>query len=304
MPTIYPSRSSSHRPPSESELEYRRQTLSRADYGVVHPDLPGIRTRREAQPGEGFAEFTRDVRQSTHALMAPPRGYEHTDTQSTGHRMMTELDRRAEYLNPGAAPTPYRPSTAVNIYSGSGQPMPNRHAARHEGTYESLRPAYRYGGQPSAGRPSDIRYDETGGRDRDISLGHEMVHGWRTAHGNAVSPLAVSHHDRDPVFSRYPPEHRGPMKETLEERLRLKEEFETIGLHPTPHTPAGWAPTENAIRRDRGAPPRHDYSGLPPHGNRIDEAFGDYNEVVDDRRFYERSYKRPPLERIVYDLER
>ncbi|ATB42932.1 hypothetical protein CYFUS_008411 [Cystobacter fuscus] len=304
MPSSSISRSSTYRPPSQRELEHRRENLYPADYGVVHPELPGIRTRRETQSGDDFADFTRDVRESTHTLMRPPVGYEDTNRVSTGRRMMTELDSRTAHLNPGATPTPYRPSTSVNIYSGRGQPMPNRHAARHEGTYDSLRPAYRYEGQASSGRPSDIRYDESGERDRHISLGHEMVHGWRTAHGVAVSPLAVSPYNNDPVFARTDPQFRAPMRETIEDRLRLSEEFETVGLRQTPHTPGGWAPTENAIRQERGAPLRYEYSGSYPDHNQTDDNLRMFDEGSDDRRFYERAYRDSPIGGIVRRLER
>ncbi|GEL69237.1 hypothetical protein MVI01_10210 [Myxococcus virescens] len=61
------------RPPSPRELQTRKDNLNRADSGVVHPDLRGIRTRRDnGQSGADFADFTLDARNSTHQLMSSP----------------------------------------------------------------------------------------------------------------------------------------------------------------------------------------------------------------------------------------
>jgi hypothetical protein len=282
--------------PSPAELQAGKTQLKPADHGVVHPDLPGIRTRRDSgQSGADFADFTSDVRNSTHKLMGKPEG----------HRLMTELNGRTQAVNPGVTGTPHKPVTVADISSGRNDAhMPMSHAPRHEGTYDSLRPAYRQDGQPGAGRPSNIKYNEQDAGPRFNSLGHESVHAWRAANGLQVSPLAVSKHDKADVFQRFP-EHSANMKNTLETRLRLTEEFETVGLRPTPHTPAGWAPSENKLRAEHGLPQRQDYSGMRPTGNQNDVNLGNYDAGSDNRNFLQKLRGEPtPIGRILNDLEK
>ncbi|MFP2924905.1 M91 family zinc metallopeptidase [Pyxidicoccus sp. 3LG] len=281
--------------PSASELQAGKNKLKPADYGVAHPDLQGIRTRRDnGQSGADFADFTADVRNSTHRLTSKPEG----------GRLMTELNGRTQAVNPGVVGTQNKPVTVADIYSGRNDArMPMSHAPRHEGTYDSLRPAYRYGGQPGAGRPSDIKYNEQDTGPRFNSLGHESVHAWRAANGLQVSPLAVSKHDNADVFQRFP-SHSANMKDTLETRLRLTEEFETVGLRPTPHTPAGWAPNENKLRAEHGLPSRQDYSGMRPNGNQNDVNLSNYDAGSDNRNFFQKLRGEPtPIGRILGDLE-
>ncbi len=281
--------------PTPDQLQTGRDNLRRTDYGVVHPDLQGIRTRRDnGQSGADFADFTRDTRVSTDRLMSQPHG----------RRMMTELDGRNPMVNPGVTGTQRQPMTVADIYSGRNAGMPNSHMPRNDGTYASSRPAYRYEGMPGAGRPSDINYNEQGGAQRFNSLGHESVHAWRASNGLQVSPLAASKHANAPVFNQEP-QYTTPMKETVEERLRLREEFETIGLRPTPHTPAGWAPNENAIRAEHGLPSRHDYSGIRPGNNGIDQSFNVFDQGTDNRNFFQKRVlgEPSPMGRIVNDLE-
>lgn len=282
--------------PKPSELQAGKNNLKPADYGVVRPDLPGIRTRRDSgQSGADFADFTSDVRNSTNKLMGKPEG----------RRLLTELDGRTQAVNPGVTGTPKKPVTVADISSGRNDArMPMSHAPRHEGTYDSLRPAYRYDGQPGAGRPSNIKYNEQDPGQRFNSLGHESVHAWRAANGLQVSPLAVSRHDNADVFKRYP-EHSANMKDTLETRLRLTEEFETVGLRPTPHTPAGWAPSENKLRAEHGLPQRQDYSGMRPNGNANDVNLSNYDAGSDNRNFFQKLRGEPtPIGRILGDLEK
>ncbi|MFP2905323.1 M91 family zinc metallopeptidase [Pyxidicoccus sp. 3LFB2] len=262
---------------------------------MVHPDLQGIRTRRDnGQSGADFADFTSDVRNSTHKLMGKPEG----------HRLMTELDGRTGAVNPGVEGKLRKPVTVADITSGRNDArMPMAHTPRHDGTYSSLRPAYRYDGQPGAGRPSDIKYNEQASGPRFNSLGHESVHAWRAANGLQVSPLAISKHDNADVFQRFP-SHSANMKDTLETRLRLTEEFETVGLRPTPHTPAGWAPNENKLRAEHGLPSRQDYSGMRPTGNSNDANLSNYDAGSDNRNFFQRLGGQPtPIGRILNDLE-
>ncbi|WP_426756294.1 M91 family zinc metallopeptidase [Myxococcus sp. Y35] len=289
--------------PTPSELQTGRDNLKRADYGVVHPDLQGIRTRRDSDPrqtGADFADFTSDVRNSTHRLMSRPEG----------NRMLTELNGRTQAVNPGTTGTLRTPITVADIRSSrpiEDKPdsyMPNSHMPRNDGTLASTRPAYRYDGQPSAGRPSDIKYDERASGPRFNSLGHESVHAWRAANGLQVSPLAASKHADAPVFHQQP-QFTGAMKETVDDRLRLTEEFETVGLRPTPHTPAGWAPTENKIRAEHGLPLRQDYSGMRPGNNSVNQNLDMFNLGSDNRNPLQRLLGAPtPVEKILNDLEK
>ncbi|MFY2562884.1 M91 family zinc metallopeptidase [Corallococcus terminator] len=282
--------------PSPTELQDGKNNLKPADYGVVHPDLQGIRTRRDSkQTGADFADFTQDARASTHRLTSKPEG----------GRMMTELNDRTSQVNPGAIGTQRNPLTVADLYSGRNASMPMSHVPRNDGTYASSRPAYRYEGQPGAGTASRINYNEADpSQQRFNSLGHESVHAWRASNGVQVSPLAASKHNDADVFKRHPA-YSTDMKETVEDRLRLREEFETVGLKPTPHTPAGWAPTENKIRAEHGLPARQDYSGMRPDGkNSNDNNFNDYDAGSDNRNRFQKMLGTPsPFGKIVGDLE-
>lgn len=293
--TVKPETVSKPKPPSPAELQSGKNNLKPADYGVVHPDLSGVRTRRDSkQSGADFADFTSDARTSTHRLMDKP----------VGNRMMTELNGRTQHVNPGATGTAQKPLTVADIYSGRDASMPMSHAPRHDGTLQSLRPAYRYDGQPSAGQASRINYNEKDSGQRFNSLGHESVHAWRASNGLQVSPLAASKHSDAEVFKRYP-EHSAAMKDTVETRLRLTEEFETVGLRPTPHTPKNWAPTENGIRAEHGLPARQDYSGFRPGGNKNDQNLENYDLGSDDRSRFQKFMGTPsPMGKILDDLEK
>ncbi|MFY1827812.1 M91 family zinc metallopeptidase [Myxococcus fulvus] len=282
--------------PSASDLQDGKSNLKPTDYGVTHPDLPGIRTRRDAgQSGAQFADFTRDTRESTQTLMNRP----------TGNRMMTELDGRTQALNPGQTGTVRNPLTSTDIYSGRNADMPMSHLPRHQGTFESIRPAYRHDGQPSAGLPSRINYDESApGHQRFNSLGHESVHAWRASNGLQVGSIESSKHANADVFNRYP-DFADNMKANLNRRTMLTEEFETVGLKPTPHTPAGWAPTENKIRAEHGLPSRNDYSGRSPTlPNPTNEAIQRYDEGSDNRSVFQKMIGTPtPIGKILGDIE-
>ncbi|MHA7630194.1 M91 family zinc metallopeptidase [Corallococcus sp. M7] len=279
-----------------AELQAGKNNLKPTDYGVVDPNLQGIRTRRDSrQSGAEFADFTQDVRTSTNRLTSKP----------VGNQMLNDINGRTQAVNPGATGTQSKPLTAMDIYSGRDSAMPNSHVPRNDGTLSSTRPAYRYDGQPGAGTASDVKYNENGGGQRFNSLGHESVHAWRASNGLQVSPLAASKHSDADVFKQYP-SHSANMKDTVDNRLRLTEEFETIGLRPTPHTKNNWAPSENAIRAEHGLPSRQGYSGLKPDGkNSNDQAFKNYDEGTDARNFFQKLSGQPsPFQKIVGDLEK
>ena len=282
-------------PVKPTDLVNGKNNLKPADYGVVSPDLQGIRTRRDSrQSGADFADFTSDVRASTNKLTSKP----------VGHRMLTELNARKEHVNPGATGTLRKPLTVADIYSGRDAAMPMSHVPRNNGTFESARPAYRYEGQPSAGQASRIPYNEKDTGPRFNSLGHESVHAWRASNGLQVSPLAASKHADADVFKKHPA-FAADMKQTVETRLQLTEEFETVGLRPTPHTPKNWAPTENAIRKEHGLPSRQDYSGMRPDGNKNDANLKDYDLGSDDRSRFQKLMGTPsPFGKIIGDLEK
>ncbi|MCY1035914.1 M91 family zinc metallopeptidase [Corallococcus sp. BB11-1] len=283
-------------PVSPSELKTGKDNLKPTDYGVVDPKLQGIRTRRDSgQSGADFADFTQDVRNSTNRLTSKP----------VGNQMLTELNGRTQAVNPGATGTLQKPLTVVDISSGRNSAMPMAHAPRNDGTLSSVRPAYRFDGQPGAGTASNIKYNEKDSGQRFNSLGHESVHAWRAANGVQVSPLAASKHSDADVFKQHPA-FSNNMKDTVDNRLRLTEEFETVGLRPTPHTKNNWAPSENAIRAEHGLPSRQDYSGLKPDGkNSNDEAFKNFDEGTDTRNFFQRLSGTPsPFGKIVGDLEK
>ncbi|ATB36308.1 hypothetical protein CYFUS_001722 [Cystobacter fuscus] len=297
----------------------RKRMNSQADYGVVHPDLPGIRTRlpsvpMENQPirGEGFADFTRDARVSTHRLMEG----------QTGHAMLTELNNSTERLNPGATGTQKVPLTAVDIRESnrmSHHPRLDPNLTSDAAIFADAQQAYRFNGQPSAGKASNINYNPQGGKtnpqdtatqvgdNRANSLGHEMTHAWRAAHGVAVAPLESSKHAQHPTLQRYNnPDGTNLPKAVISHHNLLKEEFETVGLQPTPGRPN--APSENKIRRELGMPPRTDYSGEGPNGQ-TEEALARIDAGTDNRTFFQKHEKSPfyrpsDVQKIVSDLEK
>ncbi|RKG93701.1 M91 family zinc metallopeptidase [Corallococcus terminator] len=283
-------------PVSPAELKTGKDKLKPTDYGVVDPKLQGIRTRRDnGQSGADFADFTQDVRNSTNKLTSKP----------VGNQMLTELNGRTQAVNPGATGTLRKPLTVADISSGRNASLPMAQMPRTDGSYSSTRPAYRFDGQPGAGTASDINYNEKDSGPRFNSLGHESVHAWRASNGVQVSPLEASKHSNADVFKQNPAFSHG-MKETINDRLMLREEFETIGLRPTPHTKNNWAPSENAIRAEHGLPSRQDYSGLKPdEKNGNTNAFQDYDEGTDSRNFFQKLAGQPsPFQKIVGDLEK
>ncbi|MCP3098925.1 type III secretion system effector protein [Myxococcus sp. K15C18031901] len=282
--------------PTPTQLQEGKDNLKPADYGVTHPDLSGIRTRRDSNQANGaeFADFTRDARQSTHSLMDKP----------VGNRMLTELNGRTQHVNPGETGTAQKPLTIADIHSGRGKDIPMSHMPRNDGTFASTRPAYRYDGQPSAGAASRIQYDETAKGSRVASLGHESVHAWRASNGLQVSPLEASKHNNADVFKRHP-EVSQDMRDTVNRRLQLTEEFETVGLRPTPHTPQNWAPTDNKIRNEHDLPLRDNYSGFKPGMNSNEQNLQNYDAGSDNRSTLQRLIGTPsPIGKIVSDLEK
>ncbi|PTL76613.1 M91 family zinc metallopeptidase [Vitiosangium sp. GDMCC 1.1324] len=285
--------------PTPEQLQAGKNNLKPTDYGVVHPDLQGIRTRRDSgQAGHQFADFTSDVRHSTGALMSQPNG----------NRLMTELNGRTQAVNPGLVGTQNKPLTVADVYSGRNASIPNANAPRYDGTYAGIQKAYRYDGTPGAGLPSTLKYDERFNEQnpgaRFNSLGHESVHAWRNANGVAVSPLEVSPRRNDPLIQNNPP----IVGQVIGHRAHMQEEFETVGMKPTPHTPNrdGWAPNENLIRQEHGLPLRNNYSGETPA--KVNELTGNINQgLLDQRSWATKMWDRnpePPLQPMIDHLEK
>jgi hypothetical protein len=285
--------------PTPEQLQAGKNNLKPADYGVVHPNLQGIRTRRDnLQSGHQFADFTSDVRHSTGALMSQPNG----------HRLLTELNGRTNAVNPGQTGTLNKPLTVADVYSGRNERIPNANAPRHDGTYGGIQQAYRYDGKPGSGLPSTLKYDDRFDAQRPgtrfNSLGHESVHAWRNAHGIAVSPLEVSPRRNDPLLQNNDP----IVGKVIGHHSHMQEEFETVGIKPTPHTPNrdGWTPNENQIRREHGLPLRNDYSGETPA--KVQTLTDNINAgLLDQRSWAAKMWDRnpePPLQSMIDHLEK
>jgi hypothetical protein len=142
---------------------------------------------------------------------------------------------------------------------------------------------------------------------RANSLGHEMTHAWRASNGLGVGPLDVSKHAQHPTIQKYnEPDGSNFPKTVINQHAQLKEEFETVGLQPTPGRPH--APSENKIRQELGMPRRMDYSGARPNG-KIDEALKDVDAGTDKRWGVQKNEKSPfyrpsDIQKIVSDLEK
>jgi len=283
--------------PTVQQLTEGKANLKRTDYGTVHPDLPGIRTRRgDQEPAHQFVDLTTDARASTHRLMSEP----------DGRRMLTELNGRTGAVNPGAVGTPEKPLTVADIRSGRDAQMKMAHSPRHDGTYASMQQAYRYDGKPSAGQASNITYDETAKSSlRFNSLGHEGVHAWRASNGLGVSPPEISPGRYKHASTLDIQGGDKTVKDYVSHHAHMQEEFETVGLRPTPHSPNqdGWAPSENKIRQEHGLPQRNDYSGETPA--KTDALLKPVDEGTDDRSWYQKTFtsKPSPVGAVVNHLE-
>ncbi|WNG42702.1 hypothetical protein F0U60_00285 [Archangium minus] len=276
--------------PTVEQLQQGRANLRPTDYGMVHPDLPGIRTRRDGASAAQFTDLTQDARASVHELMA----------KDNGRLMLQDINSRTSHLNPGRVGTPNQPLTAVDIYSGRNAQMPMAHRPRHDGTMDSIRNAYRYDGVPGAGQASRITYDETApSANRFNSLGHEGVHAWRAANGLQVSPLEISPKANAPVIRDNPP----IVGQAIGHHSHMQEEFETVGLRPTPHAPHGWAPNENLIRQEHGLPLRNDYSGQTPA--KTNEILRPIDEGTDNRSWFAQRFgnQPSPVGDLIHHLE-
>ena len=254
-----------------------RAKLKRADFGVAHPEYRGIRVRRDdAQSPEHYTDLLRDTRASVSRL----------DEQPIGHRLLTGLQARTATVNPGHVGTDRaNPATVVAIHSGRGLGAisANSHRVRDTSSYANIQRGYRYDGQSGAGAASRVNYDESAPRpDRFIGLGHELIHAYRAAHGHMVSPPEVSPQRGHKLLN---PPTDPIVKQVIGQHAQLKEEFETVGLSPTPRVPN--IPTERGLRAEHLYKPRDDYSGLRPGGQQ-EETLRNIDEPTDDRDLFDK----------------
>jgi hypothetical protein len=267
-------------------------SLRRADFGVVHPDLRGIRARRDdGQSAGDYYDFVRDARKSTLTLMNKP----------VGNQMLREIDDRTAALNSDKKETTHEAPTAVDIYSGTK----NDHNVRRNGfNLDSMDGAFRYDGIHGKGQASRITYnDKELSANRFIGEGHEMVHAWRAAHGVQVSSTMSGTKYADPLFKQEWDDDN-VVRKVFDNQLQLKEEFETVGLQDTPRLPN--APTENKIRKEHSdeynvkhtVQNRNDYSGLTPADKNVIEQFKNINEATDDRNMFTRLVMDSPAEKL------
>ncbi|OJH41782.1 M91 family zinc metallopeptidase [Cystobacter ferrugineus] len=306
------------RAPSPDELKNGRESLKKTDHGMVHPDLPGIRTRRDKLEPHEFADHTRDSRASIHTLMENnPDG-----TQSDGNKMLTDINGSTARLNKGALGTTQKPATAVDIHAGNKMTHGPRHgefdenairndlAALKEGDSKGMakvvekhtqkalletNPAYRTSGHAGEGRASKVTYnanEASSPQNRANSMGHEMVHAHRAAHGMQVGTVQQSNLQHHPVFQAADEVEAGGgqrLQGKINFHAQLKEEFETVGMQPTPGRPN--APSENKIRQQLGMPQRTDYSGYTPE----DAAAGlqDMKKMPDTRTAWQKVSNKP-----------
>lgn len=265
--------------PTAAELQRGRAGLRRADHGVTRHDLSGIRVRRTV--GENAADYydrMLDIRRGIHRL----------GQGVGGNRMLTEINARTAALNPGAPGTAYAPATAVDI--GHGAAMTAR--PRVDSTLPvpamlaQARLAYRLDGAAGGGQASHIGYNHQAlSANRHISLGHELVHAWRNAHGRAVGDTRTAVpaiRDTPLLDQRLSP--RTTVRTLADTHALEKEEHETVGLAPTPGV--AWAPSENMVRAEQGRPARLDYSGTVP--GHLDGAVANIDQSMDDRSFFDR----------------
>lgn len=278
-----------HRVPiTGTALSAQRAALRGVTSSAVAPDLQAIRVQRGgAETPEQFTDLLADTRASISRLRE----------QNTGRSMLNALQHKAAAVNPGASAG----ATTVNIRSGRDKAtMRNGYAPRHNATYPSIQRAYRYDGRPGVGAPGEITYDEAEPRaTRFIGLGHELVHAHRSAHGLGVSPVEVSPQRAAPVLGIDPIVGRA-----IGHHVQMREEFETVGLTPTPQ--ATWRragltsapPTENALRQEHQLAPRQDYSGKTPSDDpNIIQAV---DKATDDRWL---PIRNSPVQRLLHHLE-
>jgi hypothetical protein len=278
--------------PTAEELVAARRNLRRADFGIAHSKATNIRVRRAAgQSAASYYDHMLDTRRSMNKLMSQP----------TGQHLVKQINTRGAYLDPGQRRNEQaNPYSFVDIFQG------DRNAARPKldamDPIGSAQKAYRYDGVASEGTGSRVTYNSNqASANRFIGLGHELVHAYRNAHGIAVSAPDVSPKRNEPVLST-PIGGGNTVNTVVGQHSLLKEEFETVGIQPTPGHPV--IPTENGLRAEHGRPARNDYSGARP-GGATDTALSNVDAATDNRDFIDKMMgKKSPVQRVVTHLEK
>jgi len=281
--------------PTALELQQGRQALRPADYGVVHPQLSGIRTRRGVgQSAAEYYEHMVDTRRSINTLMRAP----------VGEQMLRDINARTAAVNPGLHGTARNPLTAVDIHSGRHEVPDSQMSQRPRldpmNPIASAQRAFRYDGLAGAGQASRVNYNEMApSANRFVSLGHEMVHAWRAAHGVGVSAPQVAPRRGDPLLN---PPTDPIVGNVVAHTTHMREEFETVGLLPTPNLPL--APTENRLRAEHARPARPDYSGLTPHSPGYLNPIRNIDEATDTRNWFQKNvFGTPsPIQNLMHHL--
>ncbi|GAB3029777.1 hypothetical protein GCM10027285_10340 [Oleiagrimonas citrea] len=237
-------------------LQRQKGALRRVEEVNVHGSLNNVQVKRtSAQDVGSFVDLATDARRSMHEVMSKPGG----------HRMMTELDDRIGRNRAHAG-------THANVYIRSLKPtdtsnMNSPHAA------PGVEEGYRFDGHEGRGWGSEVRYDPSASTaNRFIGLGHEMVHAHRLAHGKAVGVPQLNQ-SGNPLFTD--PRSVGAsvdsgqnvafgthLMNVVQQANHLQEEFETVGLSPTPR--GAFNPTENMLRQEHNKPLRDNYSRMRP----------------------------------------
>ena len=254
-------------------LQAQAQKLKRVEKVQVHGDLSNVHVKRST--GESAAAFTdlaADARRSMHTLMSKP----------VGHQMMTELDARITQNRVHAGD-----HAQVHISSTKASDTSNMNAPH---VAPGLAQGYRFDGKEGKGWGSEVRIDSNAATaNRFIGLGHEMVHAHRLAHGKAVGVPQINQADH-PLFTN--PVSLGALVEpkdnaalgrhltnVVQQAGHHQEEFETVGLSPTPR--GAFNPSENALRAEHNRPLRTDYSGLKP--GHLDKTIAESDALFDRR---------------------
>jgi hypothetical protein len=294
---------------TKEQLQAGRRNLRAADHGVVSPKYSGIRARRGMV--QSAAEYYDHMLETRRAITR-------LDSEPVGSRMLSELNSRTSTVSP---PTDrhnaYTPNTSVDIYAHDRRG--HHHAPRTtmfggaDLHAAEARMADRYKGVSGPGQASEVKFDAFATNDRGdafvgpqrraIGLGHELVHAWRASHGMAVSPPEVSMDRHEPLL--HPTnEHGQSAKDILDMGMRLKEEFETVGLEPTPRMRHRFQPTENLLRHEHGLTARRHYSGYRPGS--MDGDLDVADRFTDTRSMKQKYWDSPtplsPMRRIIKNL--
>jgi hypothetical protein len=262
-------------------LARQKAALRRVDDLPLNHDLPSLHVERRAHEHAGtYTDLVADARSSTARLRSQPEG----------NRLLTELNTRA-----GQNAATIGPQARVAIRSTLPTDTTNINTPLIEGSsHAEVAQGYRFDQAEGTGRGSEVRINPNQpSANRFIGLGHELVHSHRQAHGRAVGVPQLNQ-AAHPLFND--PASLGAdvgnsrgfgahLTDVASHHNQLQEEFETVGLRPTPR--AATSPTENALRAEHGLPARGDYSGARPGST--DGLIRDSDAPFDRRNWWQRN---------------